>query len=171
MATMASVQGLPSATPCRVAACFPRSGFLQCTRQHRRRARHHAAATMNVQLAGAVLFELDGTVMDMHMDGHRVAFNRALASLGYEASGSACMHAGALPCRTAGGETARIPAIRQTLPASCACANADGSYSMCSVASVRNSLCLSTTTCCKLATAHQSEHWVEGASRSCMLGA
>lgn len=93
MATMASVQGLPSATPSRVAACFPRSGFLQCQRQHRRRARHHAAATVNAQPAGAALFELDGAVMDMHMDGHRVAFNRALASLGYEASGSACMQA------------------------------------------------------------------------------
>lgn len=82
-----------------------------------------------------------------------------------------CMHAGALPCRTAGGEAVRIPAIRQTLPASCACATADGSYAMCPVASVRNSPCPSTTTCCKLATAHQSEHWVAGAGRSCMLGA
>jgi hypothetical protein len=36
--------------------------------------------------SGLLLLETDGVCIDTHMDAHRVAFNKALADLGYDAS-------------------------------------------------------------------------------------
>jgi hypothetical protein len=40
--------------------------------------------------AGCLLLECDGAVLDMHMDGHRIAYNRAFVDLGYDVRGVTC---------------------------------------------------------------------------------
>ncbi|KAG1654905.1 hypothetical protein FOA52_003147 [Chlamydomonas sp. UWO 241] len=47
-------------------------------------ARAPARRSCRAHASSWVLFELDGAVMDLHMDGHRVAFNKAFNDLGYE---------------------------------------------------------------------------------------
>lgn len=45
---------------------------------------HASSATLEADGFGCLLLEIDGAVTDLHMDGHRVAFNKSLARMGYE---------------------------------------------------------------------------------------
>jgi hypothetical protein len=62
---------------------------VHCRRQLRRchKCVYNQGAELDSLLlkhTGCVFFELDGAVLDIHMDGHRVAFNKSLAKMGYE---------------------------------------------------------------------------------------
>ncbi len=59
-------------------------------RGHYRQTRGSVAASAGQEPSstpsGVAFFEVDGGLLDLHMDGHRVAFNKSLIDLGYEVS-------------------------------------------------------------------------------------
>eukprot|EP00878_Enallax_costatus_P006445 GHUV01006757.1.p1 GENE.GHUV01006757.1~~GHUV01006757.1.p1 ORF type:complete len:352 (+),score=73.34 GHUV01006757.1:1317-2372(+) len=57
-----------------------------CCRQRSSRTRSAAVACRGTAATapGALILEADGVVADLHMDGHRVAFNRAFHDLGFD---------------------------------------------------------------------------------------
>eukprot|EP00197_Chlamydomonas_leiostraca_P014992 CAMPEP_0202881112 /NCGR_PEP_ID=MMETSP1391-20130828/36057_1 /ASSEMBLY_ACC=CAM_ASM_000867 /TAXON_ID=1034604 /ORGANISM="Chlamydomonas leiostraca, Strain SAG 11-49" /LENGTH=376 /DNA_ID=CAMNT_0049563741 /DNA_START=199 /DNA_END=1329 /DNA_ORIENTATION=- len=56
----------------------------RCSARSRQITTHGQGIGTGQTEQAALIFELDGALIDMHMDGHRVAFNKGFESLGYE---------------------------------------------------------------------------------------
>lgn len=58
-------------------------GTVRCRNGHNSGHTRHAQTDTAADWRGCVIMECDGVLVDVHTDGHRVAFNRAFEELGY----------------------------------------------------------------------------------------